>query len=116
MPSLVFISADLLGFSAVDVAARQAGTKLVTIRDWQDLAAQMPPDTARVIVDLDTPGLDIAGVVRTVRDIAPAAEIIGYGPHVKTALLAAAEQAGCQVISRGQFHANLGALAVVPAS
>jgi CheY-like chemotaxis protein len=62
-----------------------------------------------VIIDLSTPGIDPADLVPRVRaTVAGAVRIVAFGPHVHELKLAAARAAGCDdVVTRGQFHANL---------
>jgi CheY-like chemotaxis protein len=58
------------------------------------------------LVDLDLPDLDLPALVESLRSAAaPPAAIVAYGPHVHTAKLNAARQAGCdEVLTRGQFN------------
>lgn len=62
-----------------------------------------------IAIDLTLAGLDIAGLVVQLRVLdAPPSSIIAFGPHVQTARLQAAREAGCdEVISRGELHVRL---------
>ena len=66
-----------------------------------------PP--AFVILDLSTAGLNPRELVPQLRPrLADGGRIVAFGPHVHTATLAAAEEAGCDlVVSRGEFHARV---------
>lgn len=61
-----------------------------------------------IVLDLTTTGLDLATVVPQLRQLAPGATIIAYGPHVQEERLAAAQAAGCDhVLTRGQWNAQM---------
>ncbi len=69
-------------------------------------------DVALVIVDLNTSGIDVRNVVASARALAkqPIA-VVAYGPHVHEDRLAEAQEAGCdEVLSRGQFNAQMDAV------
>ena len=63
---------------------------------------------SRIIVDLNTPGLDPSQLVPQLRALSsPPQQIIAFGPHVHEARLAAAKESGCDlVLTRGQFYAR----------
>ena len=62
-----------------------------------------------VLLDLNTPGVNLADLIPALRDAAnPPRSIIAYGPHVHEDRLAAAAAAGCdEVLTRGQFNARM---------
>ena len=61
-----------------------------------------------VLVDLSTSGLKIGELLPKLRAVSPQARVIAFGPHVHTGLLAAAREAGCDlVVSRGELHARI---------
>lgn len=110
-----FLTADLMFSSRVVAHANRAGHAVTTIasptvmQDRLPTAGDAPPDL--VILDLTAPGLEPETLVPQIRGAAPGAKILAYGPHVHAELLASAQQAGCdQVMSNGQFNANLAAL------
>lgn len=101
----LFLSADLMFPSRVQSAAKQLGTSLQIAPSPRDLAQRLTADHRLILIDLDSAGQDIATTVTTVRHLAPQATIIAFGSHVKEALLASAQAAGCHhVLSNGQFN------------
>jgi DNA-binding NtrC family response regulator len=111
--AVVLLSGDLMGASRVEGAARMAGVDYQMVGSVDaaiDCCAAKP--VALVMVDLATAGLDVAGLVERLRtrgSNVPA--IVAYGPHVHEAVLEAAKQVGCdQVLSRGQFMSQAGAI------
>ena len=107
MPILL-LTTDLMASSKLAAAAQRAGGTMATALSVQDLFQRLEeqPD-AVVVLDLQTAGLNVAGLVPQLheRPVPPRA-ILAFGPHVHEAKLAAARQAGCtEVFSRGQFHA-----------
>jgi CheY-like chemotaxis protein len=110
MALVLLISSDLACVSKVTGAAARAAVELRTAMGVAAVEKQLagePPGL--VLVDLSTPGIKIGDLVATVRAaIPPNTQIIAFGPHVHTGLLAAAREAGCdRVVSRGEFHARI---------
>ncbi len=62
-----------------------------------------------VLLDLSLPGAAPDTIVPKLRaDLSPGSRILAFGPHVHARLLAAARDAGCDlVVSRGEFHARI---------
>jgi DNA-binding NarL/FixJ family response regulator len=107
---ILLISTDLLVQSRIATAASRLGLAPPKAVGWQASAVLADDmDLAIVILDLSTPGLDVAQAVSAFRDHLPKpTPIIAFAPHVHTAKLAAARQAGCdQVLSRGQFEREI---------
>jgi DNA-binding NtrC family response regulator len=107
--SVLLVSSDLMGASRIEGAARLAGVEFRMVGGVDDAAAACAAQRVKlVLVDLATPGLDVAALVERMRKRSgnvPA--IIAYGPHVHEAVLDAAKTAGCdRVLSRGQFMAQ----------
>ncbi len=77
-------------------------------------AAQRGPNS--VFLDLSMPNIDVAALVRDLRNLElPPERIVAFGPHVHGPLLQQAKHAGCdEVLTRGQFHANLEAVLIGP--
>ena len=106
----LLLTADLACSSKAAGAAARAGVELGVA---MSLAALVEKASARkadvVILDLTAPGLDIAKVVGLLKALpSPPGAVIAFGPHVHEDKLAAAAEAGCDlVISRGQFHAQM---------
>lgn len=72
------------------------------------LLEQLGPRTELVIVELEAAGaLD---AIRGIRERAPDARVVAFGPHVLETLLAEAADAGAEVMPRGQFVKQLPAL------
>jgi len=109
----VLLSTDLMVVSRVQGAATKAGTTLRSVSTATQAAEQIRAGSeALLVIDLSVPGLDIAAFVAKL-EASEGAElrIIAFGPHVHANRLAAAEQAGCDlVVSRGQFFAQVDAL------
>ena len=96
--------------SKASAASVRSGVPLETSATLEDLvgkAARAPQNL--VILDLSMEALDVGHVVERLRALTPPPRaIIAFGPHVHEARLAAAAEAGCdQVMSRGQFHAQM---------
>jgi hypothetical protein len=107
---VILLSADLATSSKVSgAAARQAipFSVAMTVDRLSALAASAPGPL--VLLDLTFANLSVAEVVAEMRALAnPPQAIVAFGPHVHEAKLAEAAEAGCdQVMSRGQFYANV---------
>ena len=112
MTALALIS-DLLMQSQVSAAATRAGAELhVAFSDEALLSKADATPPRLVILDLSHPGLDPAALLARLKPLlVEGATVIAFGPHVHKAKLEAAAAAGCDlVISRGQFHAQMGEL------
>jgi CheY-like chemotaxis protein len=104
----VYLTADLLFSSRVQSAAKSAGVELAVVASPADLGeAAVAQGVRQVILDLTAPGLDLATLVSQIRQAAPGARLVAYAPHVMKPRLAAARDAGCDlVLTRGQFDAR----------
>ena len=111
--TVVLLTDDLMVASRVEGAARRAGVALVTSSDVAGVASNCSErQVAQLIVDLSSRSVHIATIIeqlgKTMENRPP---IVAFGPHVHDKLLAAAASAGCeQVVSRGQFFAELDAM------
>jgi DNA-binding response OmpR family regulator len=110
MKRALLITSDLACSSSVAGAASRVGLDLQTafgLPAVEGKLAQGRP--ALVILDLSTAGLNVGDLVPRLRgQIAPDVRIIAFGPHVHTAVLAAARETDCDlVVSRGEFHARI---------
>ncbi|MGH7134459.1 MAG: hypothetical protein ACREHD_01890 [Pirellulales bacterium] len=106
----MLITSDLGCTSSVTGAAARTGAPLRTALGASSIDEKLAEATpALVIVDLSMPGLKPAELIPSLRARLPEqARILAFGSHVHTALLAAAREAGCDVvISRGEFHAHM---------
>ena len=100
----LFLCADLMFASRVLGAAKALGVSLKIIPVAADVTRSLTTETELVILDLTMPGLGASDVVAAVREVAPSARIVAFGPHVDEDALAAARAAGCEVLSRSQFQ------------
>ncbi len=111
--AVLLLTSDLATSSKVAGAAARQGVRLEVALDASSLVEKVGQLSPRlVILDLGTPRLDVAAVVRALTGSATARpSIIAFGPHVHEALLSAASAAGCdRVLSRGHFHAHIDGL------
>jgi CheY-like chemotaxis protein len=108
----ILLSSDLMLMSAAQGAADRHGATVAAVGDAAGVAERCAAETIELVaIDLRTPGLDVSGVVKQIRNAAPQAVILAGGPHVQRDSLAAAVAAGCdEVVTRGQFEGRLDAL------
>jgi hypothetical protein len=109
----VLVSGDLLAASRVEGEARRVGVAFHTVSSAEaavDFCSREP--VGLVVVDLAISGLDLPTLVNKLgrtEEIKPT--LVAFGPHVHEARLEAAANAGFdQVLSRGQFMAQIGAI------
>ncbi|MGI9430051.1 MAG: hypothetical protein ACR2NM_15435 [Bythopirellula sp.] len=110
---IVLLTQDLMIGARVEGVARQLGLSMRNVAQPQAaIAAAEDKDCRLLLIDLRTPGLDIADLVQAIRAArGPALPIVASGPHVHEANLAAATAAGCDaVITRGQLDRELPAI------
>jgi len=106
----VLLTDDLMTASRVEGAARRAGVTLVTCSDAAGVATRCNEQQVdRLIVDLSSGSGDVATIIERLSAASARRPLmIAFGPHVHEKLLTAAAEAGCeQVVSRGQFFAEL---------
>lgn len=106
-PQVVLISRNLFGTSRISGVVRGYDLGINVVRDVEQLADVVSDQLLVVLVDLDEP-IDLVGVSAQLGDDV---ERIAYGPHVDSEKLQAAADAGWQVLTRGQFDAELPTLA-----
>lgn len=109
---IVFLTSDLMMSSNVSSHARQKGIGFKAI-DAADSAIQLIEEDRPhlFIVDLQTPGLDVAYLGELVRELPDSVcpLTIAYAQHVNVDLLQQAKTAGFdQVLTRGQFNSQAG--------
>ncbi len=92
-------SSRLTGAAGAEVRVAMTPAELIAAAAGQAL----------VILDLESPGADPGALLPRLRALAPPpAKVIAFGPHVHAARLQAAREAGCdEVLTRGQFYAQL---------
>ena len=108
--SILLITSDLGCMSSVAGAAARTGAQLRTALGAASIDEKLAEASpALVVVDLSMPGVKPAELIPSLRARLPEqARILAFGSHVHTALLAAAREAGCDVVvSRGEFHARM---------
>ena len=107
--SVVLLSRDLVTTSRVEGAALRQQISLRTVGGVEPaIAVCTDASIALVIVDIATASLDVAALVERLKQLPSPPSIVAFGPHVHEAALAAASDAGCdEVLSRGQFFAQL---------
>ena len=110
MPKLVLVSGDLMLGARVEGAARQCGLTMVTAAGHAQAIAASADECRVVLIDLRTPGLDIAELVNALRrqtalrQQTACLSIVACGPHVHEQRLDEARRAGCDlVVTRGQL-------------
>jgi DNA-binding NarL/FixJ family response regulator len=109
-PEIVLLTSDLVTQSRVEAAGRRCGALLRSVSDAESLIVKCVESSARLaIVDLTVASADLAAIVAELKSRQHShPTVIAFGPHVHEARLAAAAQAGCdEVMSRGQFFAQL---------
>jgi CheY-like chemotaxis protein len=106
---ILLLCDDLIFVSRVSGTARAHGLSLRSVKSPTDLlrvAAQAPPRC--VILDLNTPGLDIAQTVRELAELKSDPLLVGYGLHVDVETLKKAREAGCDIVwPRSKFAEEL---------
>jgi len=108
--AVVLLSGDLSVLSRVEGAAARLGKKVQIASDASHAFNSGDADQPELlIIDLSSPSLDIESIVKECRsNQSGQTRIIAFGPHVHENRLAAAREAGCDlVVSRGQFFAQL---------
>ncbi len=111
--SVVLLADDLMVISRVEGAAQRVGVTLKTASDAVGAVSQCAErPVGLLIVDLSARAADAAQIMSEFStatvDRPP---IVAFGPHVHEARLTAATEAGCEeVLSRGQFFAQLDAI------
>jgi DNA-binding NarL/FixJ family response regulator len=106
----VFLAADMMFSSRVLEAAKAIDLPLKIVPIAADLSWHLTERCRLLIIDLTMPGLNLGEAVRLAQTQSPAARLVAFGPHVDEAALSAAAAAGCQVLTRGQFHQSYAAL------
>lgn len=106
-PDALLLSSDLMLISSLKGGAAACGRRLAALSDLAGAQRACASEEVRVaIIDLRLPGLDIGALVRELRASRDSTlEIVACAPHVHTASLSAAREAGCDhVVSRGQIE------------
>lgn len=95
--------------SQVSAAARTTGCELQIVRGIEQVRERSSQgELDLVILDLESPGMDVPAVIQLLRSEGAPPRVLAFGPHVWTERLQAAEAGGCdEVLSRGQFVGRL---------
>jgi len=104
---ILYITGDLMFSSRVTARARERELPLqVVLPSKVSATISETPDISGLILDLETPGLNITTLVEEVRADTEA-PIVAYGPHVQAEQLRRAGAAGCDVLTRGSFSSSI---------
>ena len=105
----LFLTDDLMFASRVGAQANALNVTIETVNSVAHLDESLSCQPILFVVDLAAVATDqLRSTITMVRDRAPDATIIAFGPHVWEAKLLAAQEAGCdQVLTRGQFHKDM---------
>lgn len=108
--TVVLFSSDLMLISTVGGTASAAGHQFCSVSNARDLDHRLADDNVLLCVDLSAPESDPHELAKQIpAEILRSA--IAFGPHVHTARLDAARQAGFgRVFSRGQFVSGVSGL------
>jgi DNA-binding NarL/FixJ family response regulator len=108
--TFVLLSGDLAVLSRVEGVATRLGQAVRSASgEAQAVVICEAEDATTVIVDLSMPSLDVASLVSRLKlNNDSGTRVVAFGPHVHEQRLAAACEAGCDlVVSRGQFFSQL---------
>jgi DNA-binding response OmpR family regulator len=111
--TVVLLSNDLTVLSRVEGAAARLGYAVQSASgESQAIELSKAEDANTVIIDLSTPSIDLASLVNHLESKdGSVTRVVAFGPHVHEQRLAAARDAGCDVVvSRGQFFSQLEAI------
>jgi len=111
--TIVLLSSDLTVLSRVEGAATRLG-QTVRSATGEALAVELckDDDARTLVIDLSMQSVDLASLVNQLKtNEGLSARVVAFGPHVHEQRLAAAREAGCDlVVSRGQFLSQLDAI------
>ncbi len=111
--AVVLLTGDLTVISRVEGAAMQIGESVRAFSSPSQALFHCSLEHAKLlIIDLATPAVNLKELLETLQQITSTRpRVVAFGPHVHEERLAAAREAGCdEVVSRGQFFAQLEAI------
>ena len=110
-PNIVLLATDLMLCSTVSGFAATAGATFKAASTATEAADHVADnENALLLVDLGCAGLDVGSLAAAIPEQV-LRNAVAYGPHVHVEKLQAATDAGFgQVMSRGQFSAQIGLL------
>ena len=108
-PVGILLCDDLIFTSRIVGTATALGATLRSAKTLAQLRGFFLQGLPRcVILDLNTPGLDIDALLQEIVAITPRPFVVGYGSHVDAATLKRARDAGCDVVwPRSKFVEDL---------
>lgn len=111
---ILYFATDLIWATRIKGTADALGLPCRPVRTVDMLRARLADSPVRaLVVDLDTPDVAI-DLIRTVRAEPPAGgpvHVLAFGPHMaKDAMLAARDAGADEVLPRGAFDRDLGAV------
>ncbi len=106
----LLLSTDLMFASRVTETAKRDGLQVRVVRSVDELLSS--DNVHLVIIDLfRLPVVEWSAAVQQLKQRELPPHIVAYGPHVDEQTLSAAREAGCDdVLTRGQFHQQMGPL------
>jgi len=106
--SALFLTGDVIFASKVQAAAGRTGKRLEMVMSPAALSERMQEGVRLVLIDLTAPGLDVGDLLPRLRARENPPAVVAYAPHVHEQTLAAAAEAGCDlVLTRGQFNTQV---------
>ena len=110
--NVVLLANDLMVVSRLQSATTQLGAQLLSAANAIEAVELCENESAGLlVVDLATAGLELGFVQQLKTGAAQNIRIVAFGPHVHKERLAAARDAGCDlVLSRGQFFNDVEAI------
>jgi CheY-like chemotaxis protein len=108
--TVILLTGDLTVISRVEGAAARAGASTSAVSsETAAIECCQSNDAKLLIVDLNAASLDVKSLLTQLKmAMAAPPRVVAFGPHVHEERLAAAREAGCdEVVSRGQFFAQL---------
>lgn len=107
--TIVLLATDLMLSSTVSGYAASAGATFKAASAAAEAAEHVAGnENVLLLVDLGCPGLDVIALAAAIPE-STLRSAVAYGPHVHVQKLQAATDAGFgQVLSRGQFSAQVG--------
>jgi DNA-binding NarL/FixJ family response regulator len=107
MPEGLLLSRDLFFTGKITGTASAIGKSIRTVGSLSGLQEALTPSTRLVLLDLAIPGITPADVAQVVA-ACPGSRLVAFGPHVDTASLEAAKDAGFhEVLPRSRFSSAL---------
>lgn len=108
--TVVLLSGDLAVLSRVEGAAARLQQPVRSASNETQAVDFCKTEVAKtLVVDLSMPSLELPSLVSQLKsDGRSITRVVAFGPHVHEQRLAAAREAGCDlVVSRGQFFSQI---------